>query len=221
MKMKSVLASIGACAIAMSAMAITASAKITNANSDNNYKVDVNDVLPTGCKLSDVYGFQAEFEGKVSAEGDTNVGAFCWQSDSVSWTQAEFCQEGGDKDIVIDANNTVKVVKDAPIYGADDTWGQVFIAQWAWANDQQIDFSVKKITLLDKDGNELKAADAAPAETTTSAEAESTTTASTTAKTTAKTTKADANKTGDAGVALAIAGLAIAGATAYITRKKD
>lgn len=223
MKMKSILASIGACAIAASAMAISASAAITNANSNGNYEYvimgeDINN-LPDGCKLSDIYGFEAKLSKTASGE-ESCVGAFCYQSDSNNWAQTEFCQEGGDKNVVIGSDGVVKWVSATPLYSDSDTWAKAIVAEWSWPDDKQIDFAVESIKLLDKDGNELKAAgNDTPAETT-AAGGTTTTAAGTTTTAAGTTTTAAGTKTGDAGVGLAVAGVALAGAAAYVARKK-
>ncbi|MBR6107913.1 MAG: NPXTG-anchored protein [Oscillospiraceae bacterium] len=229
MKVKSILASLGACAIAMSAMALSASAAITNANSGENYLfpivADEGNNLPEGCKLSDVYGFEAKFD-KVAGENENCVGAFCWQSDSNNWAQHEFCQEGGDKDVFIGSDGTVKWVSSEALFQDGDTWGKAFVAEWNWdkpdadppVEDNQIDFSVVSFKLLDKDGNVLGAAPADGNETTT-----------TTTKANGGTTTKAANggktattgaKTGDAGVGVAVGLLGLAGAAAVVSRKK-
>lgn len=221
MKIKSVLASLGACAIALSATAISASAAITNANSDDKYMYPVvaeeGNNLPDGCKLSDVYGIEAKLN-KTASGDETCVGAFCYQSDSNNWAQEEFCQQGGDKDIVIGNDGTVKLLKSTSLFAEGDTWGKVFIAEWSWDGDKQIDFAVDKITLLDKDGNPLGAA---AAETTAAADTTAAAAATTTkAANSGSNTNEPSSKTGDAGAALAIAGLVSAGAAAYLVRRK-
>ncbi|MBR3268669.1 MAG: NPXTG-anchored protein [Oscillospiraceae bacterium] len=224
MKMRSILASLGACAIAVSAMAFSASAAITNKNADNNYMypiiADEGTNLPEGCKLSDVYGFEAKLSATASGE-QTCVGAFCWQSDSNNWDQHEFCQEGGDKDVFIGSDGTVKWVSSVALFKDSDTWGKAFVAEWSWADDKQIDFAVESFKLLDKDGNELGGAPTqndqtdAPKNDNTTAPANNTT-----APANNNTTAAGSTKTGDAGVGVAVGVLALAGVAAVASRKK-
>ena len=220
MKVKSILASLGACAIAFSAMAISASAKVTNpAAGDDKYCLDV--VLPEGKTFADIYGIEMSYTG-TPAEGQTNVGAICWQSTSVKWTQKEFSLTEGEKELVV-KDNKVTHKADAPLFAAADEYAQVFVAQWSWTDDNQMDFTVDSVKLLDKDGNELGGA--APTQNDqTDAPANDTTTATQQAannnNNNNNTTAAAGAKTGDAGVGIAVGALALAGVAAVATRKK-
>lgn len=232
MKIKSMIAALAASALTLSALAVTASAAITNANSGDKYMLSVvsesGNNLPEGCKLSDVYGLEAKLS-KTAGEGENCIGALCWQSDNNEWKQEEFSQPGGKKNIIIGDDGVVKYVADAPLFPEGETWGKVFVAEWDWdataegGDDHQIDFDVEYFKLLDKDGNELVAK--AAEETTTEAPATTTTVTTTTADgktttTTAAAKKADSTKTGDAGVGVVIAALGLAGAAAYTARKR-
>lgn len=219
MKIKSMIAALAAGAIAVSAMAVTVSANITNATeTDGKYCLNV--ALPEGCKFNDIYGYLITLDGTVG-EGQTNVCGVSRQSTSVKWTTDEFCQAGGDKPYTIADDNTVKMLYSDPLFAESDEYAQVFVEQWHWTDDKQIDFSVSSIKLLDKDGNELTAK---AAETTT--EAPATTTAADTTKagtttTAAKSaTKTDSTKTGDAGVGIVVAAMGLAAAAAFASRKK-
>ena len=187
--------------------------------------------LPEGAKLTDIYGFEAKLSKTVSAEGETCVGAFCWQSDSNNWAQHEFCQEGGDKDVFIGKDGVVKYVSKDALFAADDTWAKAFIAEWSWDGDNQIDFSVSDFKLLDKDGNVLGAAAAEDPKEDDKKDEDSKAEDKTEDKTEdkqAETKKDDtqttgnqpSSKTGDAGVGAAVAGLALAGAAAIVARKR-
>ncbi len=226
MKIKSMFAALAAGAIAVSALAVTASANITNATeSDGKYCLNVQ--LPDGCKFNDIYGYLITLDG-TAGEGETNVCGVSRQSTSVKWTTDEFCTAGGDKPYTIADDNTVKMLFSDPLFAESDEYAQVFVEQWHWDGDKQIDFSVTSIKLLDKDGNELtaKAAEtttAAPADTTTAAAATTTSAKAGAAVTTTKadsTKKADSAKTGDAGVGVAVAALGLAAAAAFTARKK-
>jgi hypothetical protein len=225
MKIKSMIAAIAASALTVSALAVSASAAITNANAEANYMYPVvaeeGNNLPEGCKLTDVYGIEAKLSATVSAEGETCVGAFCYQSDSNNWAQNEFCQKGGDKSVIIGDDGIVKWGSDSSLFAEGDTWAKVFVAEWSWADDKQIDFAVEYVKLLDKDGNELtaKAAETTTEATTTTADG-TTTTAKTTTTKASDSKKADSAKTGDAGVGVAVAALGVAGAAAFVSRKK-
>lgn len=246
MKFRTVTAGLCACAAALSVSAVTASAAITNPNADDKYMFVVaeNGVsnLPDGCALTDVYGFSAKLSINAGAD-QTCEGGLCYQSDSNNWAQVEFCKEGGEKSTVIAPDGTVKMLKDTPLFAAGDTWAKVFVAEWSWEGDNQADFAVEGITLLNRDGNPLAAGSAsptaasaavsesAPAETVTETQSAATEKAESTAdaaKNDVKTVgtaesskKAEpSSETGDAGAALAFAGLVTAGAAAYLTRRR-
>ncbi len=218
MKVKSILASLGACAIAVSAMAISASAKVTNpAAGDDKYCLDV--VLPEGKTFADIYGIEMSYTG-TPAEGQTNVGAICWQSTSVKWTQKEFSLTEGEKELVV-KDNKVTYKADAPLFAAADEYAQVFVAQWSWADDNQMDFTVDSVKLLDKDGNELGGAAPTQNDQTDAPKNDNTTApANNTTAPANNTTAAAGAKTGDAGVGIAVGALALAGVAAVATRKK-
>jgi len=218
MKVKSILASLGACAIAVSAMAISASAKVTNpAAGDDKYCLDV--VLPEGKTFADIYGIEMSYTG-TPAEGQTNVGAICWQSTSVKWTQKEFSLTEGEKELVV-KDNKVTYKADAPLFAAADEYAQVFVAQWSWTDDNQMDFTVDSVKLLDKDGNELGGAAPTQNDQTDAPKNDNTTApANNTTAPANNTTAAAGAKTGDAGVGIAVGALALAGVAAVATRKK-
>ena len=230
MKIKSLLASLAACAIAVSAMAVTAAADITNANSDDKYMIDISEALPSGKTLADVYGVKATFEGKPG-DGESNVGAICWNSDSTGWKQKEFGAAEGEKELTIDSDNAVTLLNSEAIFTADDTWGQFFVAQWHWDGDTQINFSVKSMELLGQDGKPLSGAaeessqqteeSSQQAEESSQQAEESSQQAGNTGNTgNTGSTQTSGTNTGDAGVGMAVAGLALAGAAAIAARKK-
>ena len=205
MKLRNLLASVAACAIAVSAMAISASAAITNPNTDEGkYAYDVLANLPAGCAVTDVYGAEFTFTGFDEAAG--TGGGFVWNSSSINWDQVEWGDAGSGKPLTFTADNlTVRRLEDAPIFAADDEYAQVVIAQWdGWG----VDITINSVTLLDQNGNALQAA---PTTDAPAGDNDSTNT----------TTNSNGTQTGDAGIALAVAGLAVAGAAAYVARKKD
>lgn len=227
MRMRTVFTWLVAGTVAVSAMSLSASAAITNSNNpDGHYQYDI--TLPEGRTFADIYGVEATFEGRPS-EGETNIGAFAFQSNSVQWNdkQIEFSITEGEKPLTISADNKVKYVSDTPLFAASDQYAQVFVAQWSWTDDHQIDFSVTNVTILGQDGNPLTAAGeetTTTASTTTTAAGTTTTTAGTTATAartaTGSTASTTAAKTGDAGVGIAVAALAAALAAAFAARKK-
>ena len=232
MKMRNVLASVAACAIAVSAMSVAASAKVLNpADGDDKYCMDI--TAPNGKTFGDIYGFEVTISG-TPAEGQSNVGAVAWQSTSTKWTQKEFSLTAGEKDIDI-KDNKITYVSDSALFKESDEFAQVFVAQWTWDGANQADFTVEGVKLLDKDGKELAAA-AADDKTEDSKADEKTDAPETDSK--AEESKADekqedtkkddtkttgtqpSSKTGDAGVGAAVAGLALAGAAAVVARKR-
>ena len=235
MKIKSVLASIAACAIAVSAMAVTASAKVLNpASGDDKYCLDV--VVPDGKSFGDIYGFEVKYTG-TPAEGQSNVGAVCWQSTSVKWTQKEFSITAGEKDIDV-KDNTITYTQSEPLFAAADEFAQIFVAQWSWDGANQMDFTVDSVKLLDKDGKVLGAAGGSSQADDSSSKADDSSSkaddssskaddssskaddSSSKADDGKKNTQTTGTKTGDAGVGIAVAGLALAGAAAFAARRK-
>ena len=213
MKRKNILASVSACAIALSAMALSASAAIKNATPDSNdgtgYTYD--------CKTLDynnIYGIKAEitFDGAVV---DQTKGGLAFNADDTNgtgWNQFDWeldasgnAKDNTNKNIKIDNKGDGKyvltLVQDKAYLAdcAEWKWANIYIGSWGGT-----DFTVNSLVPLDKDGKEVGAAAAtttAAVETvgaeTTSAEtkedAEGTTSASET--TAAKTTTAAAKTT--------------------------
>lgn len=228
MKIKSMIAALAASAIAVSAMAVTASAKITNPQNDDEntkYIVDVMASLPEGCSVTDVYGAQFTFEGYDAEQG--TGGGFVWNSNSQSWNQKEWGNDGSNKAIIYGDDLVVKRLEDAPVFAATDEYAQVAIAQWdGWG----VDITITDFKLLGQDGNELQAKEA-PTQTTApegdnNSTAETTTTKKTNATSSGSSSSSSSSsstsstKTGDAGVGIAVAALSLAGAAAFATRKK-
>jgi len=199
MKMRNFVASIAACAVAASAMAVSASAAVLNPNTDDFYCIDA----ITDYDVTAIYGVKVDLTWEDGGEGCG--GGFGFNSESTGWASNEFGNEGSGKTAEMDANGDFTYMSDAPIFASTDTYAQVWIQSW-WGAD----FTVDEVEYLDLDGKVI--GEEAPTTTTNAApEGGDTTT----------TTKAGSNATGDAGVALAVAGLAVAGAAAYVARKKD
>ena len=214
MKLRRIFAAVAACAIAATSV-ISASAKITNENtgSTNPYKYEFNVELPEGVKHNDVYGVLLTYTG-TAAEGQSNVGAIAWQSGNVNWTQKEFSLPTDEaKDLTVD-NNTVKLLNAEPLFAENEEWAQIVIAQWVWNDDNQMDFAVDSIKLLDKDGNELKAKTTTPDSNTDKEEP-----SSEAPKDESTKPADDSNKPTGATAGLALAGLAIAGVAVVASKK--
>lgn len=203
MKLKTFLASVSACAIAVSAMAITASAQVTNGNAtgDDGKKFYTYDLLAEGVDATAVYGVKVEMT--VSDWTDGSGGGFGFNSESTGWKSVEWGNTDSGKDIIIDDNGDFTYTSSSAIFASSDTYAQIWIQNW-WGGDVTVD----NITLLGSDGKALGAA-------STDAPASGDDTTTTT------TTTGAGSKTGDAGIALAVAGLAAAGAAAYVARKKN
>ena len=219
MKLKNMIASLAACAIAVSGLAMTVSAEELMKKEGNAENAKAYEIPFDGLDLSKL----DKIEAVVSC--DTNVlnGCIGYNADDGSadgkWTAVNQETKVGDGESV-SATWTVDglagTVKGGlqvqfwwvqPIYGEDGKETGNGVAK------------LESVKLLDKDGNELKAA-----ETTTTAAATTTTKAATTTKagatTKAGTTTAASSKTGDAGVSIAVAGLSLAAVAAFAARKK-
>ena len=220
MKVKSILASLGACAIATSALALTAFAgevPIKNATeADGKYAYSVGDHLPEGKKISDVYGAEVKLSGVDTTAGAG--GGIILQSDSAGWNQKEWGNEGSGKDCIYDYTSfTFKRLESAAPFADSDTWASIVISQWdGWGEA----VTVESVTLLGKDGNALTAGSSDDKKDDNKTDNTTATTAATTKAAGGNTTKAGATKTGDAGVGIAISGLALAGIAAVASRKK-
>jgi len=221
MKMKAILASLGACAIAVSAMALSASAAIKNANGDDEktYKTDL-----AGKDLENVCGLKATI---TMADGWNESGAgggIIFNSgdkdEKGSWQQYEWGITGDGTDakntenVTIsgsDGKFTITYLGANAGLKSDDKWDEAVVSYW-WGAD----FTVDSLVALDKDGNEIGAAgntDTSDSNATTKAPA-------TTTKAAGATTAASGAKTGDAGVGVAVGALVLAGAAAVVARKK-
>ena len=244
MKLKSILASVSACAIAVSAMALSASAALTNGDADGNY---VYDIMADGIAPTDVYGAQLVFEMADGWQTDGAGGGLIYNSDSTGWASTEwgFSGEGEnvkDVPVTVDGNTiTLTLLSDTAVFVSSDTYAQIVCQAW-WGADA----TVVSLNALDAAGNVLGEV---PVETTTTTEETTTTTEETTTtaeetttageetttvadetttvteethapETTTTTTTATAPQAGDAGVGLAVAGLTLAGAAAVVLRKK-
>ena len=217
MKLRNIFAGIAACAITASAMAVTAFAEktITNANDNENFSTDCKELDVTA-----IYGVKANItaaDGWNASGLGGGIGFNADKNKGTGWTQFEWGISGEGKDakntkgITIDGKDgkfTITLIADKAYFAATDEWDSVWVSAW-WGSD----FKVDSLVPLDKDGKEIGAK--------TEEKAAETTAATTAAADTKAESKTDGTKTGDAGVAMAVAGLALAGAAAYVVRKKD
>ena len=220
MKVRSILASLGACAIAVSAMATTAFAGevplVNGTEADGKYCLSVQDHLPEGKKLTDVYGAEVVISG-VNTEAGAG-GGIILQSDSAGWNQKQWGNEGSTGTDIFYSYEDFKITRleSASPFAESDTWANVVISQWDnWGDPVK----VESVKLLGKDGKELTAGatDDTPATTTTTQKA---VISPNNNKNNNNNTKTTGAKTGDTGVGVAVAGLALAGIGIVVTRKK-
>lgn len=227
MKMRNFVASIAACAVAASAMALTVGAQVTNGNTtgDDGSLFYMYDVLAEGGDVTAIYGVKVEMTVGDLTNGCG--GGFGFNSESTGWKSIEWGNADAGKALSFDENGDFTYTSDAPIFATSDTYCQIWLQNW-WGCDVTVD----NITLLGADGNALTAGGAeeeTPEETTPAADDDADTTTTAAAEdnddaATTTTTKAAAStgstNTGDAGVGLALAGLAVAGAVAFVTKRK-
>ena len=219
MKMTKILASVAACALATSAMAISAFAAVTNGNTEGSdgtmfYMID----CLTDYDVTAIYG--VTFDLSWTDEGNGCGGGVGFNSESTGWKSIEYGNEGSDKALILDANGDFTYTSETPIF-ADDTYAQVWVQHW-WGSE----VTVENITVLGKDGKPLakKGAEATPDDDTKTEDNKTEDTKTEDNKTEdnkTEETKKDPAKTGDAGVGLALAGLTIAGAAAFVTKKRS
>ncbi len=239
MKMRNVLASVAACAIAVSAMAIPAFAEktITNANDDPNYAVDVQSL-----DMTKITGIKAEITAADGWNESGLGGCLAFNADNKKgsgWNQFEWGINGEGADakntagVTIEGSDgkfTITYQGDQAYFAEGDDWDSIVVAAW-WGSD----FAVDSLVQLDKDGK-VDGAAAADDKTEDSKADEKTDAPETDSK--AEESKADekqedtkkddtkttgtqpSSKTGDAGVGAAVAGLALAGAAAVVARKR-
>ncbi len=194
MKMKKILAGVAASALAVTAMAASASAvniadyfeKNVEGNHGAALYLIANDgkaqwAVDAGVDITTVYGvkFYVTFDAADVADEATWLGgAVVANSNSTGWKQVEWGRV--DKEITADLENgTVTWQNGAPIFAADDEYAQLWLVDWSTKK-----LSVDNIEVLDKDGNVITGNDAAE---TTEAETEAATEAETDAATDAET----------------------------------
>ena len=229
MKMTKILASVSACALAASAMAISAFAEVTNGNTkDDSGKLFYTMDAMADYDVTAIYG--VTFDLTWTDGGQGCGGGVGFNSESTGWKSIEYGNEGSDKALILDANGDFTYTSENPIFAASDTFAQIWVMHW-WGAE----VTVENITVLGKDGKPLakKGADDSKGDDTKKDDTKKDDTKKDdtkkddTKKDDAKTdntkkddTKKDAAKTGDVGVGLALAGLTIAGAAAFVTKKR-
>ena len=230
MKISKILASVSACALAASAMAISAFAEVTNGNTigDDGKKFYSVDVM-ADYDVTAIYG--VTFDLTWTDGGKGCGGGVGFNSESTGWKSIEYGNEGSDKALILDANGDFTYTSESPIFAASDTYAQIWVQNW-WGAE----VSFENITVLGKDGKPLAKKGAGGSKgddsktdgsKTDGSKTDGTKTDGTKTDNTKKDdtkkddTKKDAAKTGDAGVGLALAGLTIAGAAAFVSKKRN
>ncbi len=230
MKVKSILASLGACAIAVSAMAVTASADVDYdiskiAEGDKNFTCyilgdskdgSVKGMLTDRADVEKITAIKWTIEcPEASDPSKWYGGAFGIQCAANSWDTKEWCvNEETDKKVVATKVNdtTYEVVWDVSLQATED---QYLTA--VWQNYDSGASTLKSVTLVGldsvSDGGD-KTDDKKDDATTTST---TTTTAANKGGGNAATAGA---KTGDAGVGMAVGALGLAAVAAVVSRKK-
>jgi hypothetical protein len=222
MKIKSVLASVAACAIAISAMAVSVSAdalmsKKGNEKNSENYSVPLDGIDVT--KIDKIVA-------DIALDSDYVNGCIGF-NEGGAWVN-----HGPNGANQFEVNASGEVVLSGLAGKVDE--GTTMEVQFWWVNDVSEGnpgtATLNSVKLYDATGAELggnapaetestaaaTTTSAAAATTTTSAAAGTTTTAAATT-----TTSGAAQPAGDAGVAVVAATLALAGAAAFVARKKD
>ena len=148
MKMRKILATLAAAAVACSAMAVSAFAALTNANDGTaNYMVDVK---AEGFTADQIYGVKAVLSGDLSS----GAGGAVVANHVAGWDAVEF-GTGDDKAIKLEADGTLEYLGEDPMFDeadfAEEGYAQAVIA-WYWGAD----LTVHTIELLDADGSVLK-----------------------------------------------------------------
>ena len=204
MKLRTFLASVSACAIALSAVAMTASAadalmsKTGNTESAKNYTIDFTGIDGTAVDkiVAEITVDSAFVNGCIGYNLDGN---WTTANQETSATSGEWVVEGLAGGLGAEPYAEIQFWWVNPMYNEDGSEGDAGTA------------SLMSVTLYDASGNVLSASGS-----TTDAPADDNDDTATTT-----TTTAGSSNTGDAGIALAVAGLAVAGAAAYVARKKD
>ena len=152
MNMKKVLAGIAAAVLTVSLAGISADALkyVDERTPGKDYYVAVGpdkDITgwakESGFAMTDVYGIR--FYIKVNDPSQGYGGGIGINATSNNWESHEWGNADAGKEIVSDGT-TVELLKDAPIFKADETYSNLFMQKW-WG-----DFDVVKVELLGKDG---------------------------------------------------------------------
>ena len=213
MKIKNLFAGAAACALAVSGMSLSASALIK----------DDDATMLSGYALEDEWGAYMDMKAMydkveevktceitVSDAVFNGTVVIAAESNSWGWNENNSATDNGNGTFTVAAPCDLK-----------DTDSLVKISVKDWDTSDQHS-TVVKIVLKNANGDEVFSAGDGNAVTTEKATTTTTTTTTTKAggTTTTSSTQKGSN-TGDAGVGMAVAGLSLAGAVAFIARKKN
>ncbi len=203
MKLRNLLASLSACAIAVSAMALSASAAEVKYNGGKiELSAAADDTKTWQYNLTELAGngtltqIKMDLTCPFAATGWAGGGGAVGMNFGTEWFQVDFAAAETSADnwsVTLDIPATYNDV------AQDFSDGIIQIGWWWGAGDT---LTIDSLTFVFEGG------------TTTDAPAADTDNGNT-------TTNSTGSNTGDAGIALAVAGLAVAGAAAYVARKKD
>ena len=161
MKSKKIVAGILAAAITVSSIAPEAFASIIGSDSNGNYCVNVSNLIDNDTDISNVYGATVKFTDESAEVLSRGAGGGFVFNTSRGWDQLQWCTGCGEKethDIFWNTEtNSITRLDTSPICTEDDIVmrsAEIALSQW-WGDD----ISIKSISLLDKDGNELTSKD--------------------------------------------------------------
>ena len=161
MKSKKIVAGILAAAITVSSIAPEAFASIIGTDSNGNYCVNVFDLIDNDTDISDVYGATVKFTDESAEVLSIGAGGGFVFNTCRGWDQLQWCTGCGENethDIFWNTEtNSITRLDTSPICTEDDIVmrsAEIALSQW-WGDN----ISIKSISLLDKDGNELTSKD--------------------------------------------------------------
>lgn len=159
MNFKKIIASVAACALAVSAMAVNTFALTTSTHmTDDKGTLYVISEKPeeekpswitySGYTIEDVYGvtFHVEFKAEEVADPASWIGGGIGaNSNSTGWKSIEWGRN--DKEITADLENgTITWLSDTPVFKADDKYAQFWLQTWGGT------VTIVSVDVLGKDG---------------------------------------------------------------------
>lgn len=209
MKMRKILATLAAAAVACSAMAVSAFAEITNANGEGpDAGRVILDVFAEGYDINEIYGIEVTFTGEIEGL----YGAIIGQDATNSWnTLLEF---GDDKETTI-GDGVLTVLSDAPVFDTTSEWAKFVVADWGAPNVVEA-----SVVLLDVDGNPIDLTADEPTDEPTDEPADEPAEDEPVEDEPTEEEPSDDNVQTGAQAGLALAAIALAGAAVVATKKQ-